>query len=66
MPGFTYYVTVTACNAADLCTSVTSDGVLVDDSAPLVGRVYDGGPGGGDISFQSSRLVSFYSLNLLV
>ncbi|XP_071784665.1 uncharacterized protein [Asterias amurensis] len=55
VPGFTYYVTVTACNAADLCTSVTSDGVLVDDSPPLVGRVYDGSPGGGDISFQSSR-----------
>ncbi|XP_038071216.1 uncharacterized protein LOC119740085 [Patiria miniata] len=56
VPGLTYYVTVTACNAADLCTSVTSDGVTVDDSPPVVGRVYDGGPGGGDISFQSSRL----------
>ena len=49
---------MTACNAADLCTSVTSDGVLIDDSPPLVGRVYDGSPGAGDISFQSSRLVS--------
>ncbi|XP_071798435.1 uncharacterized protein [Asterias amurensis] len=55
VPGLTYYVTVTACNAADLCTSVTSDGILIDDSPPLVGRVYDGSPGGGDISFQSSR-----------
>ncbi|XP_038050780.1 uncharacterized protein LOC119723938 isoform X2 [Patiria miniata] len=56
VPGLTYYVTVTACNAADLCTSVTSDGVMVDDSPPIVGHVYDGGPGGGDISYQSSRL----------
>ncbi|XP_033637440.1 uncharacterized protein LOC117298344 isoform X1 [Asterias rubens] len=55
VPGLTYYVTVTACNAADLCTSVTSDGVLIDDSPPLVGRVFDGSPGAGDISFQSSR-----------
>ena len=54
MPGLTYYVTVTACNAADLCTSVTSDGVVVDDSPPLPGRVYDGRPGSGDISFQST------------
>ncbi|XP_038051300.1 uncharacterized protein LOC119724354 isoform X2 [Patiria miniata] len=56
VPGLTYYVTVTACNAADLCTSVTSDGVTVDDSPPVAGRVYDGGSGGGDISYQSSRL----------
>ncbi|XP_038057739.1 uncharacterized protein LOC119729229 [Patiria miniata] len=55
VPGLTYYVTVTACNAASLCTSVTSDGVTVDDSPPLQGRVYDGGPGGDDISYQSSR-----------
>ncbi|XP_038050879.1 uncharacterized protein LOC119724031 [Patiria miniata] len=56
VPGLTYYVTVTACNAANLCTSVSSDGVIVDDSPPVPGRVYDGGPGGGDISYQSSRL----------
>ncbi|XP_022103276.1 uncharacterized protein LOC110986013 isoform X2 [Acanthaster planci] len=56
VPGLTYYVTATACNAADLCTSVTSDGVIVDDSPPVAGQVYDGGPGGGDISCQSSRL----------
>ncbi|XP_022102003.1 uncharacterized protein LOC110985345 [Acanthaster planci] len=56
IPGLTYFVTVTACNAADLCISVTSDGVMVDDSPPVPGRVYDGGPGGGDINYQSSRL----------
>ncbi|XP_022088109.1 uncharacterized protein LOC110977889 isoform X2 [Acanthaster planci] len=55
VPGLTYYVTVTACNAAELCTSVTSDGVTVDDSPPVWGHVSDGGPGGGDVSFQSSR-----------
>ncbi|XP_022103295.1 uncharacterized protein LOC110986023 [Acanthaster planci] len=55
VPGLTYYVTVTACNAAGLCTSVTSDGVMVDDSPPLPGKVYDGGPGSDDISYQSSR-----------
>ena len=54
VPGLTYYVTVTACDAADLCTSVTSDGVTVDNSPPVPGRVYDGSPGGGDISFQFS------------
>ncbi|XP_022107048.1 uncharacterized protein LOC110988105 [Acanthaster planci] len=55
VPGLTYYVTATACNAADLCTSVTSDGVMVDVSPPVPGKVYDGGPGDGDISYQSSR-----------
>ncbi|XP_038050540.1 uncharacterized protein LOC119723761 [Patiria miniata] len=54
--GLTYFLTVTACNAADLCTSKTSDGVMVDDSPPVPGRVYDGGPGSGDINYQSSRL----------
>ena len=57
VPGLPYYVTVTACNAADLCTSVTSDGVVVDDSPPVPGRVYDGGPGSGSVNFQSSMLV---------
>ncbi|XP_022100380.1 uncharacterized protein LOC110984469 isoform X2 [Acanthaster planci] len=56
VPGLTYYLTVTACNAAGLCTSVTSDGVMVDDTPPVPGRVYDGSAGGGDVSYQSSRL----------
>ncbi|XP_066263995.1 uncharacterized protein [Branchiostoma lanceolatum] len=40
--GFTYYVTVTACNAAQLCTTASSDGVLIDDTPPVAGTVYDG------------------------
>ncbi|CAH1249044.1 SCARF2 [Branchiostoma lanceolatum] len=40
--GFTYYVTVTACNAAQLCTTASSDGVLIDDTPPIAGTVYDG------------------------
>ena len=54
VPGFTYYVTVTACNAADLCTSVTSDGITLDNSPPAAGRVYDG-TYGSDVQFSSSR-----------
>ncbi|CAH1259452.1 Hypp2286 [Branchiostoma lanceolatum] len=42
VPGKKYYVTVTACNAADLCTSVCSDGVIIDNSPPAPGVVYDG------------------------
>ncbi|VDI80173.1 Hypothetical predicted protein [Mytilus galloprovincialis] len=40
--GFNYFTTVTACNTADLCTSVTSDGVLLDDTPPTIGVVQDG------------------------
>ena len=54
VPGLIYYVTVRACNAADLCTSVTSDGILIDNSPPAVGHVYDGPPG-QELSFQASR-----------
>ncbi|XP_072034094.1 uncharacterized protein [Amphiura filiformis] len=54
VPGLIYFVTVRACNAADLCTSVTSDGILIDDSPPSAGHVYDGPPG-RDLSFQASR-----------
>ncbi|XP_070570802.1 uncharacterized protein [Ptychodera flava] len=53
-PGFKYYVTVTACNAADLCTTVTSDGIVVDNSPPIAGMVYDG-VSDGDINYQASR-----------
>eukprot|EP00058_Branchiostoma_floridae_P022359 XP_002607849.1 hypothetical protein BRAFLDRAFT_117284 [Branchiostoma floridae] len=52
-PGETYYVTVTACNAADLCTTVSSDGVIPDDSPPVAGRVLDGAQG-EEASFQAS------------
>ncbi|XP_069132408.1 uncharacterized protein [Argopecten irradians] len=53
-PGQTYYVTVTACNTADLCTSATSDGVTIDNSAPTSGMVFDG-IGGDDTEYQSHR-----------
>eukprot|EP00058_Branchiostoma_floridae_P022361 XP_002607851.1 hypothetical protein BRAFLDRAFT_117282 [Branchiostoma floridae] len=52
-PGETYYVTVTACNAADLCTTVSSDGVIPDDSPPVAGRVLDGAQG-EEASYQAS------------
>ena len=58
MAGLKYYVTVTACNAADLCTSVSTDGVLVDDSPPLPGRVHHGAASDGpETGYQSSRSV---------
>ena len=46
-----YYVTVLACNYAGLCTAVSSDGVLVDTTPPILHYVRDGlvGP---DIDFQ--------------
>jgi hypothetical protein len=40
--GLRYYTTVTACNTATLCTSVTSDGVVIDNSPPTTGVVQDG------------------------
>ncbi|KAI8487523.1 hypothetical protein Bbelb_347570 [Branchiostoma belcheri] len=54
VPGKKYYVTVTACNAADLCTSVCSDGVIIDNSPPAPGVVYDGVED-RDCRFQASR-----------
>ena len=46
-----YYVTVLTCNYAGLCTAVSSDGVLVDTTPPILHYVRDGlvGP---DIDFQ--------------
>ncbi|CAH1259274.1 ADGRL2 [Branchiostoma lanceolatum] len=52
--GKRYYVTVLACNAADLCTSATSDGIIIDNSPPSAGTVYDG-VDDMDLSFQASR-----------
>jgi hypothetical protein len=50
--GQTYYVTVRATSGMGLTINATSDGVLVDASAPIAGTVADGG--GADIQFQSS------------
>ena len=40
--GQRYFVTVTATNTAGVTTSLTSDGVMVDDSPPISGTVIDG------------------------
>ncbi|XP_064643194.1 uncharacterized protein LOC135497317 isoform X2 [Lineus longissimus] len=52
--GLTYYVTVTACNGVGLCSSASSDGVLIDSSPPISGLVHDG-VGLFDIDYQNSR-----------
>ncbi|XP_076468275.1 uncharacterized protein LOC143299060 [Babylonia areolata] len=49
-----YYTTVTACNALDDCTQVTSDGVMIDVTPPLRGAVWDG-MGDEDIGYQAHR-----------
>ncbi|KAL3843250.1 hypothetical protein ACJMK2_021192 [Sinanodonta woodiana] len=51
--GIPYYTTVTACNTAGLCTSVTSDGILIDTSPPSRGKVQDG-TDSEDIHYQAS------------
>lgn len=40
--GQRYYVTVKATNGAGVTSSLTSDGVTVDDSSPIFGTVIDG------------------------
>ena len=47
-------MSITGCNFADKCVTVTSDGVLVDTSPPVPGKVIDG-IGDKDIRYQSSR-----------
>ncbi|XP_046571086.1 uncharacterized protein LOC124279318 [Haliotis rubra] len=52
--GVRYYVTVTACNMAGLCSSATSDGVILDESPPVPGSVMDGTQD-RDSQYQASR-----------
>ncbi|XP_076113981.1 uncharacterized protein LOC143082265 [Mytilus galloprovincialis] len=52
--GIRYYTTITACNTADMCTSVTSDGVVIDNSPPTQGIVLDG-VDVYDLEYQSLR-----------
>lgn len=52
--GLIYYVTVSACNSADMCTTVCSDGVILDSSPPVPGHVMDG-VDVSDSQFQASR-----------
>ncbi|KAK3100189.1 hypothetical protein FSP39_015958 [Pinctada imbricata] len=53
-PGLIYYSTVTACNTANLCTFVTSDGLIMDNSPPSIGIVFDGTKA-HDLEYQSLR-----------
>ncbi|XP_053390115.1 uncharacterized protein LOC123523221, partial [Mercenaria mercenaria] len=52
--GLHYFVTVTACNTANLCSSVSSDGFVVDSTPPVKGIVIDG-PFDTDVQYQASR-----------
>ncbi|OWF42246.1 Hemicentin-1 [Mizuhopecten yessoensis] len=59
--GAIYYVTVQACNAAGLCTDITSNGVLVDHSPPIHGQVLVGRSDGHQRYIgQSSHLEGFW------
>ncbi|XP_067680773.1 uncharacterized protein [Haliotis asinina] len=53
--GVRYYVTVTACNMAGLCSSATSDGVILDQTPPVPGRVMDGTQD-RDTHYQATRM----------
>lgn len=55
--GSTYYVTVKGCNGAGLCTQVSTNGITVDLSPPIPGRVLDGCITGVDVQYQASRCV---------
>jgi hypothetical protein len=52
--GIHYYVTVTACNTAGLCSSATSDGFVVDSTPPIRGILTDG-PLETELQYQASR-----------
>nr|XP_034301655.1 uncharacterized protein LOC105322112 [Crassostrea gigas] len=52
--GLKYFTTLRACNTADLCTTVATDGVVMDNSPPTTGVVTDG-TGAQDIEYQSLR-----------
>ncbi|XP_055997828.1 uncharacterized protein LOC125647098 [Ostrea edulis] len=52
--GLTYYTSLTACNTAELCTTVLTDGVIMDNSPPSFGLVMDG-TRDRDTEYQSIR-----------
>ena len=54
LAGVKYYTTVTACTSAEKCTSATSDGIIIDTTAPRVGLVQDGTKD-EDIQFQAAE-----------
>ena len=41
-PGEKYYVTIEACNVVFLCTEVSSDGIVPDNSPPIPGIIFVG------------------------
>ena len=57
--GETYFITVEACNGAGLCHSMSSDGVLLDDSPPIPGLVKVGSNSEHQ-TYISSRYVYMY------
>lgn len=52
--GRKYYVTVRGCNSGGLCTEASSNGITVDTTPPIAGRVVDGYTG-NDQQYQASR-----------
>ncbi|WAR31796.1 hypothetical protein MAR_034338, partial [Mya arenaria] len=42
IPGEKYYTTVESCNKVGLCTQRSSDGIILDNSPPIMGRVQAG------------------------
>ena len=54
--GIRYYGTVSACSIAGLCSSASSDGVLIDSKPPHIAKVIDGQKP-YDVDYQSFRLV---------
>ena len=52
--GMRYYTQVSACDNGGLCTTVLSDGVIIDTSPPVIGDVIDG-VSGPDIDYQENR-----------
>ena len=54
--GLTYYVAVSALNAAGLTSKACSDGVLYDDSPPVAGNVRDGSEIGKDIDYETKDM----------
>ena len=58
--GSIYYVTIVACNHVKLCTARSSDGVLVDLTAPILDSVNDG-LFGEDIDMQVNSIQKLLS-----
>ena len=57
VPGQKYFVTVEACNNANLCTRRVSNGLIVDNSPPIRGLVHVG-PGEGHAKYLGHRYVN--------